>query len=297
MPVDETFAAFRDKWLNNPDATFRATLTEGSTLQRWILARNGFAGPREFAEWLSGRKRILDAGCGNGRVTALLAMHAPADCEICGIDFASAAVATANLSDHANVQIAERDLLEDLSDLGRFDLIYCQEVLHHTKDPRRAFANLAGLLAPGGEIAIYVYKVKAPVREFTDDFLRAKLAGLPYEDAMQVARALTELGKRLSAIEQEITVPAIDPLGIPAGTYPVQRLVYHFFMKCFWNGELSFEENAVINFDWYRPQLASRHTLAEVRGWFEACGLAIRHECVDEYGITLRGRSGDAGRN
>lgn len=289
MPIDETYAAFRDKWANNPDATFQTTLTEGSTIQRWILSRNGFADLPAFAAWLEGRRRILDAGCGNGRVTALIARHAPAESEISGIDFSSATVAAANLRDLANVRIAERDILADLSDLGRFDLIYCQEVLHHTKDPRRAFANLAGLLAPGGEIAIYVYKLKAPVREFTDDHLRARLAGLPYEEAMEVARALTEIGRRLSAIDKDVAVPAVDLLGIPAGTYPVQRLFYHFFMKCFWNDELSFQENAVINFDWYRPQMASRHTVEEIRAWFAQCGLAVHHEFVDEYGITMRG--------
>jgi hypothetical protein len=60
-------------------------------------------------------------------------------------------------------------------------------------------------------------------------------------------------------------------------------------MKCFWNDELSFEENAVINYDWYHPQLATRHTVEEVRGWFASAGLDVVHEFVDEYGVTMRG--------
>ncbi len=50
------------------------------------------------------------------------------------------------------------DMLGDLAPLGEFDLIYCQEVLHHTADPAAAFRNLVGRLRPGGELAIYVYR-------------------------------------------------------------------------------------------------------------------------------------------
>lgn len=206
-----------------------------------------------------------------------------------GIDFAAADVAAANLRGFPRVRVAAKDILDDLSDLGSFDFIYCQEVLHHTDDPRRGFTNLSGRLVPGGEIAIYVYKLKAPVREFTDDYLRAKMAKLSYDEAMELARTVTELGRRLCAIGAEIDAPAIEALGIPGGRFPLQRFLYHFFIKCFWNDELSFDENAVINFDWYRPQIASRHTLEEVRGWFRENGLAILHEHVDEYGITVRG--------
>jgi hypothetical protein len=93
----------------------------------------------------------------------------------------------------------------------------------------------------------------------------------------------------LSEIRDEVTVPAIDALGIQAGRYSVQRLVYHFFMKCFWSPRLSPEENAVINYDWYHPQVATRHTLEEIQGWFAGADLAIVHEYEDHYGITVRG--------
>ncbi|MCS6947726.1 MAG: hypothetical protein NZM12_08940 [Steroidobacteraceae bacterium] len=46
----------------------------------------------------------------------------------------------------------------------------------------------------------------------------------------------------------------------------------------------------LINYDWYHPQLASRHTLEEVVGWFHEAGLDIVQEHTDFYGITLRGR-------
>jgi len=286
---DNTARSFTGKWQENPRAFFEETLREGSDTQRWILGRNGFASPLELRAYLAGKRRILDAGCGNGRVTALLRRLAPEAAEIVGIDLVAADIARRNLADARNVRFETRDLLGDLSGIGRFDFIYSQEVLHHTADPRHAFLNLCGLLEPGGEIAIYVYKAKAPAREYVDDFVRSRIGGLPYGEAMRVSREITELGRALAASGAKVRVPAVPLLGIEAGEYDVQRFVYHFFMKCYWNPDLPFDENAVINYDWYHPQLATRHTLEEVQGWFRDAGLAVTQSCVDFYGITMRG--------
>ena len=199
-------------------------------------------------------------------------------------------VAKENLKDYKNIRIEQANLLESLEQLGKFDFIYCQEVLHHTGNPYLGFSHLVSLLEKTGEIAIYVYKLKAPIREFTDDYIRDKIAKLPYEEAMRICDQITEFGKTLSMHDQEITVPALDILEIPAGNYSMQRLLYHFFMKCFWSNEMSFADNSVINYDWYHPQDCSRHTIEEVRNWFLMQNVEIIHECVDFYGITVRGR-------
>ena len=285
-----TARSFHDKWHQNPDLAFRTTLTAGSDIQRWILTRNGWDTPEGLRSFLAGKRRILDAGCGNGRVTALLAQHAPDGSEIVGVDLTAADVARENLAGVPDVAFHDGDLLGDLSRLGDFDFIYCQEVLHHTADPAAAFANVASLLRPGGEYAVYVYRRKAPVREFTDDHVRAAIAELPYDEAMEVSRRIATIGRELAAIGGEVTVPEISQLGIEAGTYDVQRFVYHFLMKCFWSDELDPEANAAINYDWYHPQDCSRHTLDEVLGWYERAGLEVLHRHVDPYGITVRGR-------
>jgi SAM-dependent methyltransferase len=286
----QTATTFREKWTRNPDLAFRQTLDENSEIFRWILGRNGFEAPADLTAFLADKRRVLDAGCGNGRVTALLERYAAPEAELVAIDLTAADVARANLEGAERITVHEADLLGDLSGLGSFDFIYCQEVLHHTGDPEGGLRNLAGLLEPGGELAIYVYRQKAPIREFTDDYVRDRISELPYEQAMEQCRAIAELGRELSALGATVTVPDIELLGIEAGEYDVQRLVYHFFMKCFWNDELDAEANAAINFDWYHPQLCSRHTLDECRDWFARAGLEVTWEHVDPYGITVRGR-------
>lgn len=290
---NNTAHSFRDKWEHNKQLAFADTLREDSDIYQWILTRNGFTGAEALRGYLLSKKRILDAGCGNGRVTALLRTHSdPETTQVVGVDLVAAPVAAENLATYANVMVREANLLSDLTALGRFDFIYCQEVLHHTEDPRRGFANLCALLEPRGEIAIYVYKQKAPAREFMDDYVRERVAHLPYAQAVAVMDSITELGRALDACAATVRVPEVPVLGIVAGEYTVQRFVYNFFCKCFWNPELGFAQSSVINYDWYHPQLCTRHTMPEILNWFAQEGLTVTQQCEDPYGITVRGMRG-----
>jgi SAM-dependent methyltransferase len=284
----QTCRSFGDKWSKNPKLALEQTLDPASNFQKWILERNGWETLAGLETGLRTRRRVLDAGCGNGRVTALLASAAP-HAEILGVDQVDLAPATENAAGYSNASFRNANLRLSLTSLGVFDFIYCQEVLHHTGDAQESFNNLVGILAPQGEIAIYVYRRKAPAREFMDDIVRERISSLPYEEAMTVCRQITELGRRLAVIEQEIECEDIPAIGIEQGRYTPQRILYNFFLKCYWNPDLPFEENAAINYDWYHPTHCSRHTLEEVEGWFGQAGLQIIWQEQDLYGITMRG--------
>lgn len=287
---NNTEKSFFDKWHQNRDLAFQNTLKDGSDIQNWILNRNGWKTQSNLKHFLKDKRNILDAGCGNGRVTALLAINRTNDAQVTGIDLTAADVAAENLEGTVNVSFYTKDLMADNSDLGEFDFIYCQEVLHHTNNPLESFSKLVrNNLAHQGTIAIYVYKKKAPMREFMDDFIREKIGGMPYEEAMRHCNQITEFSKQISSIRTEFYCPEIETLGIPAGHYTPQRFLYHFFMKCFWNDDLNFEQNSAINYDWYHPQNCTRHTLEEVRNWFLDNQLKITHANEDFYGITMHG--------
>jgi len=289
--MNNTEKSFSDKWHRNTDLAFSETLRKGSDIFNWIVGRNGWKDSEGLRKFLKDKARVLDAGCGNGRVTALLRAHSDANVtEIVGIDLTAADIAEKNLQSAQNVTFKYADLMDDLSAFGQFDFIYCQEVLHHTQDPLKCFMNLCSILNDGGEIAIYVYKKKAPVREFTDDYIRSLIQDLPYEEALLHCAQITQFGKALSEANLKVTIPAVDILGIEPGEYDVQRLIYHFFAKCFWNPNLSASANDAINYDWYHPQTATRHSIEEVRSWFDRANLKIEHEHVDHYGITVRGK-------
>lgn len=290
MTDTNTKKSFSDKWNYNKDLAFDNTLKEGSEIQNWILNRNGWKDLTALKHFLKDKHRILDAGCGNGRVTKLLRDNSNKDTKVIGIDLVAHKVAEENLKNDENVSFFEKDLLSDLRDMDKFDFIYSQEVLHHTKDPEKAFKNLVEILNNDGIIAIYVYKKKAPIREYTDDYIRDIIKDHDYNKAMDVSNDITQLGKALSELNVNIDIPELKELGIKKGNYSVQRFIYHFFMKCYWNSDLSFSENSAINYDWYHPQDCSRHTLEEIENWFMYAGLETIHTHEDFYGITISGK-------
>ena len=94
-----------------------------------------------------------------------------------------------------------------------------------------------------------------------------------------------------TALELDVSVDVpedVQLLGIKAGSYDVQRLVYYHFAKLFWNPALSLDENVHVNFDWYRPTFAHRQTEAQLRAWCDEAGLEIMHLDRDPSGFTVR---------
>ena len=284
--TDQTKKVFKDKWSNNAKLGHLDIFDIDSEITQWILNRNGWKNFADLEKFLSSKLTILDAGCGNGRITALFSKLAPTS-KITGWDI-NPETAQRNLSDNKNVEILKQDLM-DLNN-SKFDFIYSQEVLHHVESPRLAFQNLVSSLNYDGTIAIYVYKKKAPIREFTDEYIRNQIRNLNYEEALHLMSDITNFGKKLSDLGIEIEIDEVKILEIPAGKYDLQRLFYHFFAKCFWNDGLTKEENDAINFDWYGPQLASKHTIQEILSWFEDCELKVTRQVEDEYGITVHGQ-------
>ena len=99
---------------------------------------------------LSGDERVLDAGCGTGRVTAALVDRLPRG-EVVAVDGSPAMVeeARARLGDSADVRVA--DLLE--LELDRpVDAILSTATFHWIKDHDRLFVNLLAALKPGGRL-------------------------------------------------------------------------------------------------------------------------------------------------
>jgi len=290
--MNNTKRSFKDKWEKNPTHLFSETRNPNSDIYEWIMERNGWKDEKGLIEVLRGKRRILDAGCGNGRCTALLRECSESSSIIVGLDPASHEIARNNLSGYHNVDIYDADLLnpDSLKTLGKFDYIYCQEVLHHTSDPQLAFSNLTQILNDDGIVAIYVYKLKAPIREFTDDYVRNCISDLSYDDSMEHMKELTEFGKCLAEKNITVCVPQVKILGVEQGEYDLQRLFYHFFCKMFWNHSYSFEDNTVVNYDWYHPDNASRHTMDEVLDWFKDSSLEVIHKIQDHYGITIHGK-------
>lgn len=285
----QTGESFAYKWARRESwgsEGMRALLAE------WLPERYGFESPAGMRAWFAAQSRTLDVGCGAGQATSVWLERGWSDggAEWVGVDISDAIdVARERLGGIERTHFVQADVLALPFAPESFDAIIAEGVLHHTPSTREALARLVPLLRPGAAVLFYVYRRKPPVREFTDDYVRARLADLSPDEAWDALRPLTALGRALAELEAEVEVPEDIPvLGIEAGRYDVQRLVYWNFAKLFWNPELSFEENVHVNFDWYAPAYAHRHTEDEVRGWCRETGLEISHFGVQPSGFTVR---------
>jgi len=290
--VDNTQSFFSDKWRFQSDFQMGGVAALDKQTLDWIIERNGWGSLENLRDFLQQFQVILDAGCGNGRILRLFADLVQPSQNLLGIDYASAEVAAKNLAGVSTASIRTVDLmsLEEVRTLGSADFIYCQEVLHHTRNPARAFRNLVDILSDEGEIAIYVYLKKAPIREFVDDFVRNQMGDMSFDVAFQHATQFSAFGEALARLDIQVEVPAVDLLQIPAGKIDLQRLIYYYFMKCFWRKSFTQEANTLTNLDWYMPTNASRHTLDEVLGWVSSAQLSVVWQHVDGSGVTVRAR-------
>lgn len=101
---------------------------------------------------LSGNERVLDAGCGSGRVTELLAARLP-EGHVVALD-ASAAMIEATRERLApfgdRVEFVVADLGLPLPLVEPMDAILSTATFHWVRDHDALFANLAAVLRPGG---------------------------------------------------------------------------------------------------------------------------------------------------
>jgi len=106
-----------------------------------------------FARAFAPGRRVLDAACGEGYGSAMLA---DAAASVLGVDIADAAVAHARqrYAEHANLRFEQGDCTALTCADGQFDLIVSFETLEHVAAQEALIAGFARTLAPGGLLIV-----------------------------------------------------------------------------------------------------------------------------------------------
>jgi len=97
---------------------------------------------------LQGTERVLDLGCGDGTLTAMIAELVP-EGEVIGIDASRGMIDAALPRVRDNLQFLVMDINE-LDYAGQFDLVFSNAALHWVKDHRRLLLNVRRALRDGG---------------------------------------------------------------------------------------------------------------------------------------------------
>src|SRR5947207_1968616 len=226
----------------------------------------------------------LDAGGGGGRYARLVGGHGA---RVLGVDLSAAVEKAAELcTELPNVQIVQADLLDLPIAEGAFDLVYSIGVLHHTPDPRRAFAQIARRVKPGGRLAVWLYRRNTAPQELLNTGIRALTTRLP-------ARVLE---------------PLCAGLGI-FGSIPLLNRALNKLVN--FSSHPDWTLRVCDNFDWYAPRYQSHHTIDELKCWFAEEGFvdiielppaqngplydwAYHHDLIIGSGVNVTGRRQDA---
>ena len=284
----QTEESFSSKWRNYYKTYHSKKWIESQ--KKWFLERFGWKNDKKLREFLKTRSMILDAGTGVGNSAKLFSSNPKS--QVFAIDASeSVDFAYKKYGTSKNIHFLQADIRKLPFKKKFFDFICSDQVLHHTKDTKSSFKGLTKLLNRNGMISIYVYKVKGPMREFADDYIRQTTVKMSEKECMKFSKDMAELGKSLSKINKKITITNDIPLlKIKAGAYDVQRFIYWNFLKCWWSKDVPFEQSVATNYDWYFPEYAYRHSPTEVKTWFKDSKLSIIHFNEIESGISLTGR-------
>lgn len=161
-----TYELHREDFTRDPDCPTCGQLGEGQRPggtsladvyadEREEASQNALVLDRVVRELVPGEagRRVLDVGCGSGHESVRLAL---AGAEVVGVDAMPEMVALA--AHHAaEAGVEERTRFSDasLSELqGSFEDVLCLNVLDHLEEPAPMLAELARLIAPGGQVVV-----------------------------------------------------------------------------------------------------------------------------------------------
>jgi SAM-dependent methyltransferase/uncharacterized protein YbaR (Trm112 family) len=216
---------------------------------------------------------VLDAGCGSGSFTRLIGEHG-AEAAI-GVDINEAVDEAYELcADLPNVHIVQGNVFSLPFKRQVFDLIWCSGVLHHTPDAARGHASLARHIKPGGTLYVWVYAKRFnPFRSVKSTFDAVGITRLPEPALEKLAKAMSYPSLGLLWLYRGIrSIPGLRPRSAWGERTVRPRTL---------------QEIQLTWFDALSPEFDTRHTEAEVTGWFEREGFE-RITAIDEPKVGVR---------
>ena len=191
--------------------------------------------------------RLLDAGVGAGRFADRASAKGA---EVFGVDLTMAVdAAYRNIGTRPNVHLFQADIFALPFRDNTFDLAYSIGVLHHTPDPREAFARVARTVKPAGKLAVYMYARYGPSHK-ASDAIRHVTTRLP----LKVMWGLSAVAIPLYYLYRVPVVGKLFQLAAPISMEPEAR----------WRW--------LDTFDWYTPKYQFKYLYPEIFRWFRENG-------------------------
>jgi SAM-dependent methyltransferase len=189
--------------------------------------------------------RVLDAGCGGGRYAQVAGA---AGATVVAADQSSAVDKAARLCEHLeHVYFVQADLKRLPLEPASFDFAFSIGVMHHDADTRAVFEAVAGMVRPGGRLAVWLYRRNQWWQERLNSALRRRTMRMPPERLERWCRFGAWLG------------------GVPVLNRTLNKVVN-------FSAHPDAENRRCDTFDWYAPRFQHHHTVEELCGWFREAG-------------------------
>lgn len=100
---------------------------------------------------------VADVGCNNGNLSLYMAKKG---CQVLGIDYArnviEAAKASADFYKIANAEFKAMDFVKEWDQSGKFDFVFCCNVLEHVREDKEFVVKFHQMLKPGGRLLLII---------------------------------------------------------------------------------------------------------------------------------------------
>lgn len=223
-----------------------------------------------FLDWINplrgddlAGKVVLDAGCGMGEFTAVAARLGAR--RVIGVDLSESVEAAHEFTRGLpNAAIVQADLYS-LPLAAPFALVFSVGVIHHLPDPEGGVRALAGHLAPGGTLYVWVYG---------------------FENNWWVRRLVSPLRVRVTARLPKLALYVLSLL-LAAFLHPILTLAYKerpgrprwlrralpYADYLTWLARYGFRHTHCVIFDHLNAPTAVYVKRGELRSWIERAGL------------------------
>ena len=195
---------------------------------------------------------------------------------VVGVDFNEAVdEAFAATAGQPNVHIVQANVFQPPFRKQTFDLVWSNGVIHHTPDAEGAHASLAEFVRPGGIFYVWVYAKRFNPFRFTKDVLDAlRVTRLPEPVLLRIARGFSYASIPLLTVYRAVRrLPGLQPRSAWGLRTVRPRTVRE--LQLTW-------------FDALSPEFDSRHSEAEVIGWFRHRGFD-QIQSIEEPKVGVRG--------
>ena len=136
---------------------------------------------QKFKNFIGFKKKVLEVGCGTGQLSIYFSLGT--NNRIVGFDptiqSLNLAKNFARKNEISNIEFVNADIFDDVLVDNYFDFVWCNGVLHHTKDPYKAFQIVAKSLKSEGYILIGLYNKFGRFRTILRKYL-SKIFGVRF---------------------------------------------------------------------------------------------------------------------